>query len=102
MDIKGLGPNSPYEQLRIKQEEENLRPDKNVNDSSQARTGDEVAVSGEARLRGTLYNEAMKAPDVRSEKVARLKAMVESGQYQPDSKDIATSMIKEEMEEWGL
>lgn len=102
MDIKGLGPHSAYEQLRIKQEQENLRPGKNVKDSSPERTGDEVAVSGEARLRGVIHAEASKAPDVREDKVARLKAMVESGEYETDSGDIAASIIGEEMEEWGL
>ena len=102
MDIKGVGPHTNYEQLRIKQEEENLRPDKNVKDSSAGRTGDEVAVSGEARLRGTIYGEAMKSSGMRDDKVARLKAMVESGEYQPDSKETASAIIRDELEEWEL
>jgi flagellar biosynthesis anti-sigma factor FlgM len=101
VDIKGVGPHTNYEQLRIKQEEENLRPDKNVKDSS-GRTGDEVAVSGEARLRGTIYGEAMKSSGMRDDKVARLKAMVESGEYQPDTKEIASAIVRDELEEWEL
>lgn len=102
MDIKGLGPLSAYEQFKIKQQEESLRPDKNVKESSADKQGDEVAVSGEARLRGAIFSEASKSTGVDNDKVARLKAMVESGEYRPDAKSIASSMIREELEEWDL
>jgi flagellar biosynthesis anti-sigma factor FlgM len=102
MDIKGLGPLSAYEQFKIKQEEESLRPEKNVKESSAEKKGDEVAVSGEARLRGTIHSEASKSTGIDEDKVARLKAMVESGEYQPDAKSIASNMIRDELEEWDF
>jgi len=102
MDIKGLGPHTAYEQFRIKQEQDSQRPDKSVKDSSAEGRGDEVAVSGEARLRGAVFAEAAKASDIREDKVAQLKALVDSGQYEPDAKSIASGIIRDEMQEWEL
>ena len=59
-------------------------------------TGDRVSVSPEARLQAEAFTAAMSAPDVRLDKVAALKAKVESGEYTPDSKAIAARLLEQE------
>ena len=59
--------------------------------------GDRVSLSDEGRLRTEAYKEAMNAPDVRSDKVAAIKAQIEAGEYEIDSTKIAEGILKEEL-----
>ncbi|GHV51178.1 hypothetical protein FACS1894168_3210 [Deltaproteobacteria bacterium] len=61
----------------------------------QEESGDSVVLSPEGKLRTAAFTAAMNTPEVRMEKVAKLKEKVESGEYTPDSKDIATKLLKE-------
>ena len=61
-----------------------------------AETGDRVSLSPEAKLRTEAFTTAMNTPEVRAEKVAALKAQVESGEYQIDSKAIAAKLLAQE------
>ena len=61
-----------------------------------AETGDRVSLSPEAKLRTEAFSSAMNAGDVRADKVAALKAQVESGEYQIDSRAIASRLLQEE------
>ena len=60
--------------------------------------GDRVSLSGEGRLRTEAYKEAMNAPDVRSDKVAAIKARIEAGEYEIDSTKIAEGILKDELD----
>jgi len=55
---------------------------------------DEINVSERAAAISKLVETASQSPDVRTEKVDRLRRLVESGRYQPDSRDIADAIIK--------
>ena len=61
-----------------------------------AETGDRVSLSNEAKLRTEAFTTASNTPDVRAAKVAELKARVEAGEYQIDSKAIAAKLLTEE------
>ncbi len=58
--------------------------------------GDRVSLSPEARLRTEAFSSAMSAPEMRAEKVAELKARVQSGEYQVDSAAVAAKLLQEE------
>jgi negative regulator of flagellin synthesis FlgM len=70
-------------------------------DGKSARTGsssDTVTLSGNARLFSQAVRDAQNAPDSRVERVAELKALVESGEYQPDSRKIAEKLLMSEID----
>ena len=58
---------------------------------------DRVVLSSEARLRGAALQTATEAPDVRREKVDRLKEQVRNGTYQPDLKKAAANLIRDDL-----
>ncbi len=58
--------------------------------------GDRISLSPEAKLRTEAYSAAMSAPEVRQAWVDAIKARVDSGEYQPDSKKIAAKLLQEE------
>ena len=61
-------------------------------------TSDTVTLSGNAKLFSQAVRDAQNAPDVRVDRVAELKALVESGEYQPDSHKIAEKMLMSEID----
>jgi negative regulator of flagellin synthesis FlgM len=61
-------------------------------------TSDTVTLSGNAKLFSQAVRDAQNAPDVRVNRVAELKAQVESGEYQPDSRKIAEKMLLSEID----
>ena len=99
MVIKNVaGELNPYAQKRI----DGQRPadlaqraqDSSKNPSSNA---DRVALSSEARLRGAALQSANEAPDVRREKIDRLKQQVKDGSYQPDLKKAAANLVRDDL-----
>lgn len=68
--------------------------------SSSSTTGkaDSVSLSSEAKLVSSAMSAAQNAPEVRRQKVEELKALVESGQYQPDLKKTAAKIVEEDLE----
>jgi len=97
MTIKGVDPgNTPYDLLEVQKERDLAKA---VKDSAQSGK-DAVSLSPDAKLRAVALAEAKAAPDVREHKVALLKAKVQAGTYEPDSKAIAGKMVAEELEEW--
>ncbi len=60
--------------------------------------GDSVKVSGEGRLVNHARQAAMDAPEVRTEKIQRLKDLVESGEYEIDVQKTATKLVEEELD----
>jgi negative regulator of flagellin synthesis FlgM len=59
---------------------------------------DTVTLSGDAKLFSQAVRDAQDSPDVRADRVAELKAQVESGEYQPDSHKIAEKMLLSEID----
>ena len=58
--------------------------------------GDTVQVSQDGQLLSVARKAAQEAPDVRAEKVARLRAQVADGTYARDSRLIAAALVREE------
>lgn len=54
---------------------------------------DKVEISKEALEYGKIMEKLREIPDVREEKVERLKAEIEAGTYKIDSKKIANKMV---------
>lgn len=59
---------------------------------------DSMEISREAREIQDLKAEMNKVPDVRNEKVARLKEMIDANRYKVDSWELANNIIKELVE----
>jgi len=80
-----------------------VEPDK-VNDAQTVPTtnaptaplqADSVKVSERASAIGELTAKASDLPDIRQDRVAELRARVESGDYQPSADDIAAALARE-------
>ncbi len=106
MDIKNIfGINQPYGQNRVgRSDSANLQVFREARREVQrfvrflGRPGDAFR-RRQARVRG--HRTAQEAPESRADKVASLKAQVEAGTYQPDSKKIAEKMLTMESELFG-
>jgi len=59
---------------------------------------DKISLSDNAKLYSQAVRDAQSEPDVRAAKVAELKAKVQSGEYQPDSKLIAEKLLQSEID----
>ena len=102
MSVRGIGPtDNPYENLGIVENTSLGQAERGNSVGKASASGDGVTVSDDARLLAAGYEAARKAPDVREDKVARLKEMVASGQYQTDSRSIAERMLREDAEDLG-
>ncbi len=105
MDIKTItGFKQPYGQSRVGRGEAGetagaARGGKT--DAGAASGADRVTLSGDAKLVSQAAREANEAPEVRTEKVAALKAQVAAGTYQPDSKKIAEKLLTMESDLFG-
>ena len=98
MPIKGIGQGTAYDQIRIQQEQERAKNGPEGVKTSTVKDNDGVTVSENARLRSVAYKAAAGADDMRQDRVAALKAMVDNGEYQVDSRDIARRMVAEELD----
>ncbi|CAK7049235.1 MAG: hypothetical protein DELT_00965 [Desulfovibrio sp.] len=97
MEIKNnLNPLDPYTRTQLTGTVNQETKRGTANAAPAGETGDRVSLSPEAKLRTEAYTTAMNAPDVRQEKIDALKAQVASGEYQPDSKAIASKLLAEE------
>lgn len=86
---------NPYTQQVQKQQAENQQ---DVSKAAQPSvTGDRVSVSSQAKLYTEAYSTALNASEIREDKVAALKAQVESGTYQADSKKIAEKLLQSDL-----
>jgi negative regulator of flagellin synthesis FlgM len=106
MDIKTvLGINQSYSQGRIGRgdgsESASSTTRTTTSDTSSSTGADRVTLSDGAKLVGVATKTASEASDVRTDKVADLKAQVEAGTYQPDSKKIAEKMLTMESDLLG-
>ena len=107
MDIKNIfGINQPYGQSRVGRgdsgESSGVTRGKASNSgSASGSSADRVTLSDGGRLVSVATRTAQEAPESRADKVAALKAQVEAGTYQPDSKKIAEKMLTMESELFG-
>lgn len=62
---------------------------------------DRVTLSDDVKMVAEAAKAAEAAPAVRTDKVASLKAQVDAGTYQPDSKKIAEKLLTMEREIFG-
>jgi negative regulator of flagellin synthesis FlgM len=106
MDIKNVfGINQGYGQNRIGRgdsgESSSVSKGKSSEQSRSSGSSDRVTLSDGARLVSVATRSAQEAPETRADKVATLKAQVEAGTYQPDSKKIAEKLLTMESELFG-
>lgn len=67
---------------------------KSVQESPKSAKRDELQLSSSAKFHQIAMAELKNVPDVREDKVAAIKASIESGTYRVDSKAIAEKMYK--------
>lgn len=72
------------------------------NDEAATSSGDTRTLSTEGKLHAEAYSMALNSPDARAEKVARLKELVDNGEYTIDTKQIALNLLREDTELLGL
>jgi negative regulator of flagellin synthesis FlgM len=96
MDITKTGTMALYGQIQAERPENTKTGLQSAPRNVASPLGDTVTVSEEALLRTEAYHAALNAPDVRQDKVAALKARVESGAYVIDSRRIAADLLNSE------
>lgn len=98
MEINNLlGKLGPYDQTRIDKANEDAAKAKKEQAAARS-AGDRISFSDEAKLRTEALSAATSTPDVRREKVAAIKARIESGEYEIDTRKIAQKMVEEDLE----
>ncbi|MHC1787943.1 flagellar biosynthesis anti-sigma factor FlgM [Solidesulfovibrio sp.] len=106
MDIKTVfGINQAYGQNRVGRgdsgESSSVARGKGSESERSSGSADRVTLSDDARLVSVATRSAQEAPESRADKVAALKAQVDAGTYQPDSKKIAEKLLTMESELFG-
>ena len=105
MDIKSiLGIKQSYGQSRIGRGESGETSgvsSSKTSETNQTSSSDRVTLSDDAKLVSLASRVAQDSPEVRSDRVATLKAQVEAGTYQPDSKKIAEKLLTMESDLFG-
>ncbi len=99
MEIKNtlISQLDPYRtQLKTEESAQKTRADAKGAAAAGASRGDRISLSPEAKLRTEAFSAASNAPEVRQAKVDAIKARVDAGEYQPDSKKIAGKLLQEE------
>ena len=89
-----------YEARRLEQQEQQHQENQKTAVVQESRT-DRISISEEGRLKMNMLKAAQDNDGVRADKVADVKARIEAGEYNPDSKDIAASLLKQELDVWG-
>ena len=100
MVIKSIvGDQHPYANKKIDNKSQAEQAQKSQGQTkTTADNADRVVLSSEARLRGASLQTANDAPDVRREKVDRLKQQVKDGTYKPDVKKAAANLIRDDLD----
>ena len=106
MDIKTIfGINQGYGQNRVGRgdsgESSSVSRGKSSDAGRTSSSSDRVTLSDDAKLVSVATRTAQESPETRADKVAALKAQVEAGTYQPDSKKIAEKLLTMESELFG-
>ncbi len=93
--LTGLG---PYDQAKLEKTEADAAKTRKDRSVVESRKGDQASFSEEAKLRAEAYSSAMATPDERREKIEAIKAQIQSGVYQVDTRKIAENLVKEDLE----
>jgi negative regulator of flagellin synthesis FlgM len=99
MVIKNIvGEQNPYANKKVETKPSSDLQNKPAESAkTSGENADRVVLSSEARLRGAALQTAKEAPDVRREKVERLKKQVQDGTYKPDVKKAAANLIRDDL-----
>lgn len=89
-----------YESHRLEQLEQKHQEAQKAA-AAQEGANDRISISEEGRLKAAALKAAQDGDGVRADKVADLKARIESGEYKPESKDIAAGLVRQELDVWG-
>ena len=100
MTINTITPFGGYEARRLEQQEQQRQESQKAAVAQESGT-DRISISEEGRLKMNMLKAAQETDGVRADKVADVKARIEAGEYNPDSKDIAASLLKQELDIWG-
>ena len=100
MTINTITPFGGYEARRLEQQEQQRQESQKAAVVQESGT-DRISISEEGRLKMNMLKAAQEDDGVRADKVADVKARIEAGEYNPDSKDIAASLLKQELDVWG-
>ena len=100
MTINTITPFGGYEARRLEQQEQQRQENQKTAVVQESGT-DRISISEEGRLKMNMLKAAQETDGVRADKVADVKARIEAGEYNPDSKDIAASLLKQELDVWG-
>lgn len=100
MTINTITPFGGYEARRLEQQEQQRQESQKAAVVQESGT-DRISISEEGRLKMNMLKAAQETDGVRADKVADVKARIEAGEYNPDSKDIAASLLKQELDIWG-
>jgi negative regulator of flagellin synthesis FlgM len=100
MTINTITPFGGYEARRLEQQEQQRQENQKTAVVQESGT-DRISISEEGRLKMNMLKAAQESDGVRADKVADVKARIEAGEYNPDSKDIAASLLKQELDVWG-
>jgi negative regulator of flagellin synthesis FlgM len=100
MTINTITPFGGYEARRLEQQEQQRQESQKAAVVQESGT-DRISISEEGRLKMNMLKAAQETDGVRADKVADVKARIEAGEYKPDSKDIAASLLKQELDIWG-
>ncbi len=94
-----VGDMNPYAKKKVESQRVTDQQQKAQNTAKNSgETADRVVLSSEAKLRGAALQTAKEAPDVRREKVDRLKQQVKDGTYKPDMKKAAANLIRDDLD----
>ncbi len=63
-------------------------------------SSDTVTLSSRAKIFSDVQEAVRKAPEIRTEKIADIKARVGAGEYEPDPETIARKLLNEEEGLW--
>ena len=100
MTINTITPFGGYEARRLEQQEQQRQENQKTAVVQESGT-DRISISEEGRLKMNMLKSAQENDGVRADKIADVKARIEAGEYNPDSKDIAASLLKQELDVWG-
>ncbi|MBE1423803.1 negative regulator of flagellin synthesis FlgM [Desulfomicrobium macestii] len=100
MSINTIKSFSGYESQRLDQLEQQRQEHQKTVANPDGGT-DRISISDEARLKMSMLKAAQENDGVRADKVADVKARIEAGEYGASGKDIAASLLKQELDIWG-
>ncbi len=100
MTINTITKVNGYESHRLEQqlEQKHQETQKAV---AQEGSNDRISISEEGRLKAAALKAAQESDGIRDDRVADLKARIEAGEYKPEGKDIAASLLRQELDVWG-